>query len=111
MRESAITGMLSPVSPENITAEPLEVDTVELDTVYSAVMIPVDTQFTLEVDYGERAVLRGNRPGIAHGAGDYVLVTAKKVNGVYIPDLDDSGRIVNGAIFYKLYKNFDMPSP
>jgi hypothetical protein len=94
------------VKPEDVTAAPLEVDTVELDTVYAAVMIPKDTQFTLEVDYGEKAVLCGNRTGIAHGDGDYVLVMAKQVNGSYQPDLDDSGRIVNGAVFDRLYKPY-----
>ena len=94
------------VDPNNIAAEPMEVDTVELDIVYAAIMIPSDTMFTLEVDYGEKAVLRGNRIGIDHGDGDYVLVAAKLVNGIYIPDFDDSGRIINGAIFEKLYKEF-----
>lgn len=94
--------------PQDITAEPTEVDTMELDTVYAAIMISNDTEFTLEVDYGEKALLRGNRPGISHGDGDYVLVAAKLVNGVYIPDFDDSGRIINGAIFDKLYKPFEI---
>ena len=62
------------VNPANITAEPMEIDTVELDTVYAAIRIPTETQFTLEVDYGEKAVLRGNRSGMEHGNGDYVLV-------------------------------------
>ena len=96
------------VDPKNITAEPMEVDTVELDTVYAAIMIPSDTMFTLEVDYGEKAVLRGNRLGIDHGDGDYVLVAAKMENGIYISDFDDSGRIINGAIFEKLYKRFEV---
>ena len=94
------------VDPKNISAEPIEVDTVELETVYAAILIPSDTRFTLEVDYGEKAVLRGNRLGIDHGDGDYVLVVAKLIEGVYIPDFDDSGRIINGAIFEKLYKEF-----
>lgn len=92
------------VKPEDITSEPMEVDTVELDTLYAAIMIPADTQFTLEVDYGEKAVLKGNRFGIEHGNGDYVLVATKLVDGEYRPDFDDSGRIINGAIFDKLYK-------
>lgn len=96
------------VDPDIIKAEPMEVDTVELDTVYAAIMIPSDTMFTLEVDYGEKAVLRGNRLGIDHGDGDYVLVAAKFENGIYIPDFDDSGRIINGAIFEKLYKRFEV---
>lgn len=92
------------VNPECITAEPIEVDTVELDTVYAAVQIPNDMPFTLEVDYGEKAILQGNRSGIAHGDGDYILLTTKFVNGIYYPDFEDSGRIINGKIFNKLYK-------
>ncbi|MBR4320564.1 MAG: hypothetical protein IKP69_11070 [Oscillospiraceae bacterium] len=92
------------VNPDNITAEAMEVDTVELDTVYAAIRIPADTRFTLEVNYGEKAVLQGNRSDIEHGEGDYVLVTAKLTDGVYLPDFDDSGRIINGVIFDKLYK-------
>lgn len=92
------------VNPECITSEPVEVDTVELDTVFAAVMVPVDTQFTLEVDYGEKALLHGNRVGIGHGEGDYVLIATKLVDGMYQPDFDDSGRVVNGAIFDRLYK-------
>ncbi|EGC02047.1 hypothetical protein [Ruminococcus albus] len=94
------------VDPEKITSEPVEVDTVELDTVYAAILIPKSTQFTLEVDYGEKAVLHGNRSGIEHGDGDYVLVTAKLVDGEYRPDPDDCGRIINGEVFSKLYKPF-----
>ena len=94
------------VNPANITAEPMEIDTVELDTVYAAIRIPTETQFTLEVDYGEKAVLRGNRSGMEHGNGDYVLVMTKLVDGEYYPDIDDSGRIINGTIFNRLYKPF-----
>lgn len=94
------------VNPANITAEPMEIDTLELDTVYAAIRIPTETQFTLEVDYGEKAVLRGNRSGMEHGNGDYVLVMTKLVDGEYYPDFDDSGRIINGAIFDRIYKPF-----
>ena len=93
------------VDPETITSEPMEIDTVELDTVYAAIMIPTDIHFTLEVDYGKKAVLHGNRPGIEHGDGDFVLVVAKLVNGKYLPDSNDNGRIVNGTIFNNLYKS------
>ena len=96
------------ISPEEITAEPTEVDTVELDTVYAAIRIPKDIAFTLEADYGEKALLHGNRAGVPHGEGDYVLVPAKpSPNGKFVPDFEDSGRIVNGAIFDKLYKPFE----
>lgn len=94
------------VVPDDITTEPIEVDTVELNTGYAAIMIPNDTQFTIEVDYGEKAVLRGNRLSIEHSSGDYVLVMAKLVDGEYYPDFTDSGRIINGAIFNKLYRHF-----
>jgi len=94
------------VAQEDITNEPMEVDTVEIDTVYAAIMIPTEIQFTLEVDYGQKAILRGNRPGIEHGEGDYVLVVAKMKNSVFYPDFDDSGRIINGALFDRLYKEF-----
>ena len=96
------------VDPQEVTSEPMEVDTVELDTVYAAIMIPKDIQFTVEVDYGEKALLNGNRPGIGHGEGDYVLAAAKLINGEYRPDPDDSGRIVNGEVFDKLYKEFKV---
>ena len=92
------------VDPNTITNVPKTVDTVELDTVYAAIMIPADEEFTLEVDYGEKALLKGNRNGIGHGKGDYVLVSAKLIDGKYQPDLSDSGRIINGRIFEKLYK-------
>lgn len=92
------------IQPEDITEEPQEVATVELDTVFAAIRIPDDTEFTLEVDYGERAVLNGNRTGIAHGSGDYVLIAAKCIDGKYMPDFEDSGRIINGAVFDILYK-------
>lgn len=94
------------IHPHDITAETTEVDTIELDTVYAAIMIPNDTQFTLEVDYGEKAVLKGNRSGIEHGDGDYVLVNSKLVDGKYLPDFEDNGRVVNGAIFSELYKPY-----
>ena len=92
------------VAPEDITEEPISVETVGLDTVYAAIMIPREIPFTIEVDYGEKAVLHGNSPGIAHGNGDYVLVAAKLVNGVYQPDFNDAGRMVNGSVFDQLYK-------
>lgn len=92
------------ISPECITSEPTEVDTVELDTVYAAIPIPAEIQFTLEVDYGEKAVLKGNRSGIDHGSGDYILAAARLINGKFLPDFNDSGRIVNGAIFDMLYR-------
>ena len=92
------------VDPDEITAQPTAVDTVELDTVYTAIMIPREIPFTIEVDYGEIAVLHGNNPGVDHGSGDYVLVAAKLVNGAYQPDFSDAGRMVNGAVFDQLYK-------
>lgn len=94
------------IAPEKITSEPVEVDTIELDTVYTAIMIPDDTPFTIEVDYGEKAILNGNRTGIEHGNGDYILIATKLINDEYHPDFTDSGQIINGTIFDKLYKPF-----
>ena len=37
------------VNPSSVTLEPKEVDTVETDTVYAGIRIPLDTKFTLEV--------------------------------------------------------------
>lgn len=96
------------IEPSKIKSEPIPVNTVELDTVYAAIRIPKDTQFMLEVDYGEKAILRGNHSGIEHGDGDYVLVAAKLNDGEYQPDFDDCGRVVNGAIFDKIYKPFKI---
>lgn len=92
------------IAPEAITDEPQPVYTVELETVYAAIRIPKETQFTLEVDYGETAILHGNRPTLDHGEGDYILVAAKQADGTYLPDFSDSGRIVNGTIFDTLYQ-------
>lgn len=93
------------IAPSAITSEPQSVNTIELDTVYAAIRIPVDTQFTLETDYGEKAILNGNHAHIDHAEGDYVLVTAKYADGRYRPDFTDCGRIVNGTIFNTLYKS------
>ncbi|HAE52950.1 MAG TPA: hypothetical protein DCG30_06830 [Ruminococcus sp.] len=95
------------IEKENITGEPQPVMTVETGAVLAGVKIPVATKFTLEVDYGEKAVLKGNREGIEHGEGDYVLVCTKLENGQYVPDFEDSGRIVNGAVFDILYKKYE----
>ena len=92
------------IAPEAITDVPQKVMTVELDTVFAGIRIPKDTPFTLEVDYGEKAVLKGNRPGLDHAEGDFVLVATRLENGVPVPDFTDSGRIVNGAVFDTLYK-------
>lgn len=92
------------IAPENITDVEQPVDTEETDTVFAGIQIPAETVFELEVNYGETAILKGNRPDIGHGSGDYVLAAAKLVDGKYLPDFDDSGRIVNGEIFDKLYQ-------
>ena len=94
------------VSIDQLSLEPVEVDTIETGTVFCDVQIPVETEFTLEADYGEKVVLKGNHPKIEHGNGDFVLVAAKLEDGKYVPDFSDSGRIVNGTIFEKLYKAF-----
>lgn len=48
--------------------------------------------------------MKGNRPGIDHGDGDYVLVAAKPEDNKCVPDFNDGVRIVNGTVFAKLYK-------
>lgn len=92
------------ITENAITDEPQPVMTKETGTVFTAVQIPANEEFTLEVDYGQKAILKGNRPGIDHGSGDYVLIATKYINGIYVPDFEDSGRIVNGSIFNILYK-------
>ncbi|MBR4320763.1 MAG: hypothetical protein IKP69_12100 [Oscillospiraceae bacterium] len=92
------------IMEHDITDEPQSVMTKETGTIFAAVQIPVDKEFTLEVDYGEKVILKGNRPEIGHNTGDYVLVATKKMNGQYVPDFEDSGRIVNGAVFQTLYQ-------
>ena len=95
------------IRPEDITDEPQEVKTIpNKDAVLAGILIPADIQFTLQVDYGECAELKGNRPGIGHADGDRVLVAAKKTENGYVPDFDDCGRIVNGEIFGILYQPF-----
>ena len=94
------------IAPEDITAEPQEVDTVPTDSVFAGIQIPADVRFTLEVDYGEKCVLKGNRDGIGHGEGDWVLVAVKEENGKLVPDFTDAGRIVNGEIFEILYQSY-----
>ena len=92
------------VTLEQLNYEPLEVETVQTGIVFCGVLIPKETVFTLEANYGEKVILKGNSPAIEHGEGDYILVAAKLENGRYIPDFTDSGRVVNGTIFEKLYK-------
>lgn len=92
------------VSLEQLSYEPIEVETIETGIVFCGVPIPKEVVFTLEANYGEKVILKGNRPDIEHGGGDYILVAAKLENGKYIPDFTDSGRVVNGTIFDKLYK-------
>ena len=94
------------IAVEDISFEPIDVTTSELETVYAAIRIPTGTEFTLVTDYGRKALLRGNREGIGHGEGDHILVTAVMKNGVYVPNFNDSGRIINGTIFDRLYKPF-----
>ena len=94
------------INPEYITLEPISVNTMELSTVYAAIIIPSHLRFALEINYGEKSVLHGNRLGIEHGVGDYILVKTKLENGLHRPDFTDSGRIINGTIFHMLYKPF-----
>lgn len=36
------------------------------------------------------------------------LLLLNLIDGKYRPDLDDSGRVINGAVFDKIYKPFQM---
>lgn len=93
------------ISKENITSEPQDVQTKETGTIMAGVQIPVNITFQLQTDYGEKVWLNGNRNGIDHGTGDWVLVSTKKTeSGLLVPDFTDSGRVINGAIMEKLYR-------
>lgn len=93
------------ISKENITSEPQDVQTKETGTIMAGVQIPVNITFQLQTDYGEEVWLTGNRNGIDHGTGDWVLVSTKETeHGLLVPDFTDSGRIINGAIIEKLYR-------
>lgn len=94
------------IKPENITYEPQSVATVETGTVLAGIRIPTATEFMLQVDYGEKCWLKGNRPDSEHGKGDWILVNTTLVNGIYVPNFSDSGRIVNGSIFEAIYKPY-----
>ena len=91
------------IAPEQITAEPQPVSTKPIDAVYAAIRIPLETAFTVEADYGVKVILNGNKPGIPHGAGDWVLVNAAETADGYAPDFSDAGRIINGTVFDTLY--------
>lgn len=94
------------INPEDITSETQSVMTVETETVLAGIRIPVGIEFMLEVDYGEKSWLKGNRPDTEHGRGDWILVNTKLIGGKYVPDFSDSGRIVNGSIFEMIYKPY-----
>lgn len=95
------------INPEDITFEPQSVMTVETGTVLAGIRIPLETEFMLQVDYGEKSWLKGNCPGIEHGEGDWILVNTQFIDGKYVPDFSDSGRIVNGSIFDRIYKRIN----
>lgn len=95
------------IAPEKISHAPQAVRTIENDTVLAGIQIPAETVFTLETDYGEKALLTGNRSGIPHGSGDFILVAAKKTPNGYVPDFEDCGRIVNGSLMDQLYQPFE----
>lgn len=82
--------------------------TVELETVYAGIRIPAHIFSTLVADYGERAVLKGNREGIEHGEGDWILVATHTIHGKLCPDFSDAGRIINGTIFDRLYQEASL---
>jgi hypothetical protein len=92
------------IAKENITDTPQTVMTKENGVVLAGVQIPKEMLFRVQTDYGERVWLNGNREGIDHKEGDWVLVATKIVDGKYVPDFADAGRIVNGAIMEQLYR-------
>lgn len=94
------------IDPAALTRTPQPADTIETDAVYAGIRIPAETEFTLVTDYGELVTLRGNRRGFPHGEGDFVLCFARQENGIWVPDPDDLGRIVNGTAFPQLYRPF-----
>lgn len=98
------------VDPAALTHTPQPVETVETDTLYLALRIPAETEFTLVADYGLPVTLRGNRPGIPHGDGDRIVVYAKREGGRLVPDPADAGKIVNGSIFTRLYRQITLPA-
>ena len=92
------------LAPEDIGFEPVEVQTREVPDLYAFIIVPEDTEFSVRTDYGEKVWLRGNRPGIPHGGGDIFLLRALEQNGSRGPDMEDCGRIVNGELFPRIYK-------
>ncbi len=93
------------ILPEQIQAEPQPVMTRPLPDLYAGILIPKETAFDVTAHYGEKTtVLHGNRPGIAHGCGDWVLVTTEEVNGTVRPRFAGNGRIINGILFPKIYR-------
>ncbi len=73
----------------------------EPDTNF-AMFVPADVQVMVETAWGE--VLMANRPGVEHGAGDYLVCAAKDGK----PDLSDVW-VVNGAIFPNTYDMIRKP--
>ena len=56
--------------------------------------------FALATEYG---VMKGNREGVAHGEGDWILTTAKETEAGLAPDETDEW-IVNGVVFARTYE-------
>ena len=93
------------IAPELVGDEPQPVMTRPLPDLYAGILIPKDTTFDVIAHYGEKtAVLHGNRPGIAHGCGDWVLVPTAEENGAVHPELSGNGRVINGLLFPKIYR-------
>ena len=51
----------------------------------------------------ERGVMHGNREGVEHGSGDYVVCRALETEDGYLPDQADCW-IVNGVVFDNTYQ-------
>ena len=82
------------VSPEEIDDEPRQFFSKSSDIVFYAVQI--SGEFELELEDG--IVLKGNRPGIEHGEGDYILWTSLEKQDY---------RIINGKIFTSMYEEYE----
>lgn len=97
------------ISPADVTAEPQPAMTRAMPALWAGVMIPAETEFTVTAQYGDQeTVLTGNRPGIPHGRGDWVLVRTVTENGIVRPDLTGSGRVINGKSFGVIYRPVAM---
>lgn len=74
-----------------------KVTTCKDSEILFACPTPVNMQYTIQTSW---AILQGNRPGVKHGKGDFIM--ARNVNGQ--PAMDKRW-IVNGTVFINTYDN------